>query len=217
MSGWCGVVADRVGLQVGSGSKSGARRRHGAPLRLATAALALSVDIALAAEGAHAPHHAPSISDLLYPGINFLLFAILVWWAGAAAIRDYLRDRRATIVGALEHAATGKRDAERAHAEVSAQLARADAEAESLRKDMRAMAEVELERRHKLAAESATRIKTDARVAAEQQGRAAQAALREETVRAAVEETLAVLRRQIKAPDQERFVGDFVAEMGRRR
>jgi F-type H+-transporting ATPase subunit b len=206
-------VADRVGLQIGSGS----RRRHGALFRLATAALVLWTDIALSAEGAHAPHHAPSISDLLYPGINFLLFAILIWWAGAAAIRDYLRNRRATIVAALEHAATGKRDAEQAHAEVRAQLARADAEAESLRKDMRAMAEVELERRHKLAAESATRIKADARIAAEQQGRAAQAALREETVRAAVEETLAVLRRQIKAPDQERFVGDFVAEMGRRR
>jgi F-type H+-transporting ATPase subunit b len=177
----------------------------------------LSADIALAAEGAHPAHHAPSISDLLYPGINFLLFAVLIWWVGAAAIRDYLRDRRATIVAALEHAATGKRDAEQAHAQVKAQLARADAEAESLRKDMRAVAEVERERRRKLAAESATRIKADARITAEQESRAAQAALREETVRAAVEETLAVLRRQIKAPDQERFIGDFVAEVGRRR
>jgi F0F1-type ATP synthase membrane subunit b/b' len=185
-------------------------------IRAGLATVVLSTG-ALAAEGAHAPHHAPSISDLLYPGVNFLLFALLLWWAGAGAIRSYLGDRRAAIVAALEHAATRKRDAEREHAEVRAQLGRADDEVEGIREDMRAVAELERERRRKLATESAARVRVDARVIAEQEVRAAQAALREETVRAAVAETLAVLRRQVKAPDHERFIGDFVAELGRQR
>jgi len=180
------------------------------------AVLVLSARI-VAAEGAHAAHHAPSIGDLLFPGINFLLFAYLLWRVGAGTIGTYLRDRRAEIVAKIEHAASGKRDAEREHAEARAQLARADTEAEALRKDMRAVAEIERERRRKLAVESATRMKADARVVAEQEVRAARAAVREETVRAAVAETLAVLRRQVKTGDQERFVGDFVAELSKRR
>jgi len=215
MSGWWGAVADRVGMRAWRGSTVGVRSVHGAAIRVAVATL-VPWARAAAAEAAHGGHHAPSISDLIFPGLNFLLFAYLLWRVGAGPIRDYLRDRRAEIVAALDHAATGKRDAEREHAEVRAHLARADADAEGLRTDMRALAELERERRRKLAAESATRMRTDAGIVAEQEVRAARAALREETVKAAVAETLAVLRRQIKGPDQERFIGEFVAEVGRR-
>jgi F-type H+-transporting ATPase subunit b len=183
----------------------------------ALAGVVLSPATALAAEAAHGAAHAPSITELLFPGANFVLFVSLLWWAGAGIVRSYLRDKRAAIVGALEHAACVKRDAERDHAEARALLARADAEAEGLRRDLRTAAELEQQRRRALAEASVARMKSDARIVAEQEVRTARAALREETVKAAVAETLAVLRRQIKGPDQERFIGEFVAEVGRRR
>ena len=48
---------------------------------------------------------------------------------------------------------------------------------------------------------------------ADQEARTAQAQLRAETVGAAIDETLALLRRQIKTPDQERFMSEFVSSL----
>jgi F-type H+-transporting ATPase subunit b len=179
-----------------------------------TALLIALCGVAVAAETGHpSEHHVPSLADLLFPAINFLIFVYLIRRAGAGAVRNYLQNRRSEIVAALENAATTKRDAEREHAEMRTRLGRVEADAEGIRKDVRAVAELERDRRHELAVELAERIRNDARVMAEQGVRAARATVREETVRAAVAETLAVLRRQIKESDQDRFVREFVGGM----
>ena len=86
-------------------------------------------------------------------------------------------------------------------------------EAETVRRDLIASAELERDRRLKAAGDAVARMKRDAQLVADQEVRAASAALRDETVKAAVAETVALLRRQIKDADQERFVGDFVQEV----
>lgn len=168
--------------------------------------------IADAATG-HGGSHGPSISDLIFPVINFLLFLFLLRWAVGGAIRDYLAQRREDIVAALQKASAAKEAAVRAHSEAKAQLAQVDEELQRLRDDMRRVAHAERERRLKLATEVAGRIAGDARLVAEQEERTARSALREETVRAAVAETIALLRRQIKSVDQDRFMDDFTSEV----
>jgi F-type H+-transporting ATPase subunit b len=169
--------------------------------------------VALAA-GGHG-EHAPSIGDLFFPAINFLLFLYVLRRAGAGAIRDYLTERRTELVEALDTAAKAKVAAEQAHAEARAQLGKVEQEVARLRADMREVTEGECRRRRQIAAEAATRIAEDAKLVADQESRSARMELRNETVKAAIVETMALLRRQIKGGDQERFLSDFVGEMGK--
>lgn len=183
-------------------------------LRSSVLTLAFSATPVWAAGGGHGgEHHAASISDLLFPTINFLLFVYLLKWAGGNGIRDYLKQRRQQVLEALEAAAKAKVAAERAHSEVQRKAATVGEESKRLASDILSAAEYERDRRIALAKESAARIKADASLVAEQEALSAQARLRAETVRAAVEETLALLRRQVKAPDQERFMNDFVSSI----
>ena len=131
--------------------------------------------------------------------------------AGGGAIRDILIRRREEIVSALRAGAKAKEDAAGAYEEARLQLADLPRDAMRLREEMRGAAEAERSRRLKVATEVAARISRDARQVADQEVRAARLALRGETVRAAFEQTLALLRRQIKSGDQERFLGEFAA------
>jgi F0F1-type ATP synthase membrane subunit b/b' len=139
-----------------------------------------------------------------------LLFLLVLRWAGGDAIGTFLRQRRADVVSALDAAAAAMAAAEQAHAETGVQLAGVERETELLRAEMRAVAERERARRREFATKSAARISADARLIAEHESRAARAAIRNETVTAAVTETVALLRRQIRDPDQQRFLADFL-------
>jgi F0F1-type ATP synthase membrane subunit b/b' len=179
---------------------------------VAIVALIMCPDAASASSG-HEGGGAPSVSDLIFPTINFLLFVYLLRRAGGGAIRDILIRRREEIVSALRAGAKAKEDAAGAYEEARLQLADLPRDAMRLREEMRGVAEAERSRRLKVATEVAARISRDARQVADQEVRAARLALREETVRAASEQTIALLRRQIKSGDQERFLGEFAAEV----
>ncbi len=170
--------------------------------------------VAAASSGGHGEEHAgPLLSDLFFPAVNFLLFVWLVRWAGGDAIRDYLYARRQRISADLEAAERAVRDAQRTYDDIKTRFGRAAQEAEGIRADVRAIAEVERERRRRLVSEAVARIKADTGIIAEQEVETARRMLRRETVQAAVAETLAVLRRQIKPSDQDRFAADFVGAM----
>jgi F-type H+-transporting ATPase subunit b len=153
------------------------------------------------------------VFDLVFPVINFLLFVYLLKRAGGDTIRRYLQERRAQVIAALDAAAAAKAEADGFHAELRERLEQVQEEAGNLRRDLCASAELQRDRRLKGARDAVTRIKKDAQLVAEQEVRAATAALRDETVNAAVAETVALLRRQIRDADQERFLGDFVREV----
>ena len=178
-------------------------------LSLAAIAVLLRVGSAIAAAD-HGGEHAPSVSDLFFPTVNALLFLYILRRTGGGAIRDFLQQRRTQIMEALDTATAAKREAGLAHAEVHGRLEGLEAEVAQLRAEMRSVVDNERERRHSLMADVASRTTRDARLIADQEVRAAQEQIREETVNAAVAETMAILRRQVKTPDQERFVRDFL-------
>jgi F0F1-type ATP synthase membrane subunit b/b' len=169
----------------------------------------LSQAVVVLAAGHGEEHAPPAVSDLLFPAINFLIFLYILRRAGGGAIRDYLQGRRAEIVSALDGAAAAEREAKRLHDEARARIAQVTEETTRLRADLRAAAAADLERRRTLATAAAKRITANAHTVADQEGRTALRRLREETVAAAVAETVTMLRRQIKASDQERFVTEF--------
>lgn len=167
----------------------------------------------LAAGGGHGEEGATSLFDLVFPVINFLLFAYLLKWGAGDSIRSYLQERRAQIISALDAAGKAKAEADQLHADVRERLGQVETESEALGRDLRAAAELERERRLKAASDAVARIKRDTQLVADEEVRAASAALRDETVKAAVAETVALLRRQIKDADQARFLGDFVQDV----
>jgi F-type H+-transporting ATPase subunit b len=191
----------------------GQRRRVAAMGRragLCGALLLLGVGAAAAASG-HAEHHTPSVSDLLLPLVNFLLFVWLLRRAGAGALSGYFRRRRDEVIGLLDTAAAARSEAEQLHGEMRSRLAQVEEEGDRLRRDMRAMAMQERERRRELIASAAARVTADARFIAEQEVRAARAGLRRETATAATAEAVALLQRQIASADHERFLREFVS------
>jgi F0F1-type ATP synthase membrane subunit b/b' len=203
----------REGAGVGVSRRGRNRRRRPAVPGIGAAGLSLiacgAVGVAHAA-GAGGEHAQPSLSDLFFPVINFLLFLWLVRRAGGGAIRAYLHARQQQIRADLEAAQGAVGEARQIYEGIQARFARAAQDAEGIRADMRAMATVEGERRRALVNETVARIRADANAIAEQEVRAARMMLRREAVQAAVAETLAVLRRRITPTDQDRFVADFV-------
>lgn len=185
-----------------------------APLILASLLLLWPLQALAAEQGEGEGHgHSPSVRDLIYPALNIGLFLYLLRRAGRGSVRTYLEDRRTQLMAAFDEAASAHRQSAQAHAAMRSKLDGADAEIAQIRADMRAIADGEQERRRKLVSDAAQRITRDARMIADHEAQAALAALREETVNAAVAETLSLLRRQIKGPDQERFLGDFVGQL----
>ena len=154
--------------------------------------------------------HQPGIGDLLFPAINFAIFAFVLVRFLAGPIREYFRDRTDRLRSDLE---AGKRAQQRAHdlqIQLDKDIRELPALLERLKADLLATAE---EAREKLLAqgrEAAERIRTDATLVAEQEAHAAERAVRAEIVEEAIRQATALVRGAVTPDDQTRFVREFV-------
>ena len=169
---------------------------------------------ALAAAGAaHASggeHGGGGLRDLLWPLVNFaILVAVLVYFA-RAPIRAFFASRQGRIRDDLDAAARSLAEAEARHAEWQRRLVELDAELARIRAQARERAEAE--RRHLLAdaTRASERIRSDARVAVDQELARARAELRQEAARLAIEVAAEVLRTQVSDADRARLVDEFI-------
>ena len=67
---------------------------------------------AYASAAAEAEHHTPSINDIWFPLINFLIYAFIIVKFALPLIRDFLKTRREEIVAKLAEASAKKQAAE---------------------------------------------------------------------------------------------------------
>jgi F0F1-type ATP synthase membrane subunit b/b' len=154
--------------------------------------------------------HEPGIGDLLFPAINFAIFAFVLVRYLAGPIREYFRERTERLRDGLQ---AGKRAHEQAaslRAQLDQDLRDLPAVRERLKADLLDPAE---EARVTLLAQgrqAAERIRTDAALVAEQEAQAAERAVRAEIVEEAIRQATAIVREQVTADDQARFVRDFV-------
>ena len=158
--------------------------------------------------------HAPSPAQLLWPALNFVLFAAVLVRFLRGPIRESFRERGARLKESLEAGARARSAAERLRAELTRAMADLPSLRERLKADLRAAAERERDNLLEQGRRGAERIRTDAKVLAEQEFAAARNAVRAEVSAEAIRQATEVIARGLGPEDQERFVRDFVSSAG---
>jgi F-type H+-transporting ATPase subunit b len=169
-----------------------------------------------AAEAEHgaAAHHAPSIGDLTFPLINFLIYVGILWYFALPPVREFLRTRRQQVVDQVQAASAKKQAAEALVREYNGKIAGLDREIQVLDTSMREEGQRE---KAKIIAEAgalAAKLKDDARFVGEQEVKMARQKLREEMADKAQDQAESLLERNFSSADQTRLVDDFVRSIG---
>jgi len=163
----------------------------------------------------HAAHH-PGVGDLIYPGINFIIFAAAIVYFLRGPMREFFRARTADIRNALAAGAKAREEAASLRAQIDRELADLPVLRQQMQADLRATAEREREKMVEAATIAAERMRRDAKLAADQEFEEARRRVRAEVVGGAISEATAIVRQALQPDDQVRFVRDFVQSAGGR-
>jgi F-type H+-transporting ATPase subunit b len=159
-------------------------------------------------------HHAAPISQIIYPAINFLIFAYILKRFALPPVMAFVASRRESIVKTVTEAADAKRRAEAFVLDYRQRLARLDQETQRIQSELRAEGERDKARILREGEELAEKIKSDANFQVEQELKAARYRLRNEIARLAQEAAESVLRAHLTEADQRRLVEEFVGKLG---
>jgi F-type H+-transporting ATPase subunit b len=178
---------------------------------LATATLGLPSWLS-ATEANHGEQHGAGIGDILFPAINFTIFAAILARYLVPAVREYLRRRREDVVAAIEQSRVALAAAERAIATAKQRRAALAAASESVRQDLAAAALRQTDRGRAQAEESAKRRLADAVLVAEQERQRALESVRAEIAALAIEIAERRILGAVSPDDQRRFVQQFLKD-----
>lgn len=167
-----------------------------------------------AASSAGAQGHTASVTQLIFPFINFLIFLYLVMRFLLPFIKDHLRSRREGILVAVKEADEGRERAEAAVQDYRRRLARLDEETKEIRERLHADGQRDRARLLAEAAGLATKVKADADFLSEQEVKSARQQVRDEMARIAQAAAEKVIRRYLTSVDQQRMVDSFLREVG---
>jgi F-type H+-transporting ATPase subunit b len=169
------------------------------------------------ASAAEAEHHAPSITQILFPLGNFLIYAYIIKRFALPVVLDFLRSRRAEILTSIESAAESKKQAEAVVSGYQAKLASIQREVDALQAELRADGEREKSKLIGEAETLATKIKDDAVFLADQEVKTARQKIRYEMAVQAESSARELLGRHLSSGDQDRLAEDFIQSIGRTR
>ncbi|HEY6477018.1 MAG TPA: ATP synthase F0 subunit B [Polyangia bacterium] len=176
-----------------------------------------------AAEAAEHPggemqdHEAPQIDGkkLALQLLNFGVLLFILVKFGGPAISKALAARHQQLKADLAAASVARAEAEARLKQQEARLAALEQEIDGIRKGVKAEAEAEKARLIATAEERAKRIKEETSFVLDQQIKEAEARLRREVALAAVDLAEQMVRKSLRAADQERLVDTFVADVAR--
>jgi F-type H+-transporting ATPase subunit b len=77
-------------------------------------------------------HHAPTIDEVIFPAINFIIYAGILYFFALPALRGFLRSRHEQVVSTIAHASAKKQQAEALVSEYRNKLAGVDQEIRSI-------------------------------------------------------------------------------------
>jgi len=157
--------------------------------------------------------HVPSITELVFPAINFLIFAFILYRYVIPSVRGALRQRREKIVLALEEAKRAKEEAERLRKDYEQKLAGLAAEQERMREQALEAAERERGRIVEEARQMAERVKLEVQQIAQREVEEARRTLRQEVANQAVRMATELLQSRLTQTDHRRFAQDLVTEV----
>lgn len=167
--------------------------------------------VAWAATGGAA--HSSSVIDLIFPLINFLIFAYLAKRYAIPPIKEYLRKRREGIIHSVAQATEAKNEAARYLETYKNLLDNLAAESEKIREELRAEGEREKATVLAEAEEFAAKLRADADFLAEQEMKMARQQIRGELASLAEDAAERVIARHLTDDDQERLIDDFAQHM----
>ncbi|HEX9787951.1 MAG TPA: hypothetical protein VGB09_07990 [Candidatus Binatia bacterium] len=169
------------------------------------------------AAGSGAGPHEPSIGEIIFPAINFILYAGILYYFALPLARTFLRSRREDIVAAMAQAAAKKQQAEALVREYRAKLAASDQEIQSIQALLRQEGEAEKARLLGEARTTATKIREDARFLADVEVKWARRNIIEGMARQAEAMARDLVQRNISLADQGRLVQEFLEQIGQSR
>ena len=173
---------------------------------------------AWAAEAAgHGEHHVPSITEVILPALNFLIYAFIIVKYALPLVRSFLNTRREAVVSAIAQASAKKQAAEALVGGYKAKLAGLDKEVQSMHASLCDEGEREKAKLLSEAQSSAAKIKVDARFLADQEVKMARQKVREEMANQAEASARELVERNLSAADQGRLVEDFIQTIGQAR
>jgi F-type H+-transporting ATPase subunit b len=167
-----------------------------------------------AAPTAGVEEHAASVTQLIFPLINFLLYLYLVKRFVLPWVRGHLLSRRKAVIAAVTEADEAKKRAEAVVRDYHGRLAHLDETSAEIREILRREGERERARLLREAEGMAVKIKADASFLAEQEVKLAQQRLREEMARTARAAAEGLIRRHQTSADQNRWAENFLREVG---
>lgn len=153
----------------------------------------------------------PSIAQLLWPTVNFVLFMVLMRRAAGPQIRAFFADRAKNLREQLAVGAQARRRAAELRAELERELAALPGVQEKLLTEVRETAEQEARRLMETGRAAAERLREDARLLGEQEWRTARDHLRSEFAGEVTQRALGLVRDAVRPEDQRRFLDDFLA------
>ncbi len=177
----------------------------------------ITVSQAWASAAAEAEHHAPSINQIWFPVVNFLIYAFIIKRYAVPLVRDFLRSRREEVLKTIKEAGDSKRQAEAVVQDYKTRLGQLDKEVQSIQAELRAEGEREKTKLLSEAEAQAAKIKEDARFLADQEVRVARQKLREEMADQAEARAREMVQQHLSVADQGRLVEDFIQNIGQTR
>lgn len=169
------------------------------------------------ASAAEAEHHAPSLTQILFPLGNFLIYAYIIKKFALPVVRDFLRSRRGEILTSIESAAESKKQAVAVVSGYQAKLAGVQREVDAIEAEFRAEGEREKSKLIGAAETLAAKIREDATFLADQEVKTARQKIREDMAVQAESAARDLIRRHLLPGDQGRLVENFIESIGRAR
>lgn len=164
-----------------------------------------------------AGHHAPSITDVIFPALNFLIYAFIIVKFALPAVRSFLKSRREEVIATISQASAKKAAAQGLVDEYRNKLASLDQQVQSLQATLRDEGDRDKAKLLGDANAMAAKIKDDARILADQEIKMARQKIREEMAIQAEATARALLQRNLSADDQNRLADEFIQSIGQTR
>jgi len=169
---------------------------------------------ALAAGDGHGASNEVLLKDFIYRTINFVVMAGIIYYFTAKLFRKAMADRRQKIEKDLEEARTARTEAEAKYQEMTVKLQKASEEMEKIRQSIQREGEIEKEKILANAHRAAEKIRADAEKMAAREVERAKSGLRQEASRLAIALAGELLKKNVNAEDQERFVSEYLKNVG---
>lgn len=164
-----------------------------------------------------AEHHTPSITEVIFPALNFLIYAVIIVKFALPPVRSFLKSRRDEVVATIAQASAKKAAAQALVDEYKAKLAALDQQVRSLQATLREEGERDKAKLVGDANVMAAKIKADAGILADQEVRMARQKIREDMAIQAEATARALLQRNLSVADQNRLADEFIQSIGQAR